>query len=297
MIALFVLWVALGNIVVLCFVRRYLRNLKEIPCGFTAYILSLSVTFIISLIALWITSTNAEIASPYLLQPRDFLIRNMTISAIVSAVALRYFYVQHQWKSNIQAEARSRIQALQARIRPHFLFNSMNTIAALTRTSPELAEKAVEDLADLFRASLGQQEKVTLQEELGFVRGYINIEQLRLGERLKIGLNLGEGLSLSAVVPALILQPLVENAIYHGIEPLTEGGTVTINITSDDMHLKFAITNPIPKVRDKRRPGNQMAQENIRQRLQLAYGERTSMKISQTDIDYTVSFNIPIEEQ
>lgn len=100
----------------------------------------------------------------------------------------------------------------------------MNTIASLTQTDPVKSEKAVLDLADLFRASLGHQDKVTLREELDFTKRYINIEELRLGDRLKVELHLQDSLSLSTLIPTLILQPLVENAIYHGVEPLTDGG-------------------------------------------------------------------------
>ena len=296
LIALFVVWIAFGNILVLCVSRRFLQRLTPLTAAFSCYGLSLLVTLAVSLLALVTTplETNPTAQDTSLLM-NNFLLRNMAISAIVSAVALRYFYVQHQWKSNIQTEARSRIQALQARIRPHFLFNSMNTIASLTHTDPDKAEKAVEDLADLFRASMGHQDRVTLREELDFTKRYINIEQLRLGERLRIQLRLQDSLSLSTLVPALILQPLVENAIYHGVEPLTSGGTVRIEIESSLRDLLFTITNPKPRVRDPRRPGNKMAQDNIRQRLQLAYGELSKMKIRETDKDYSISFNIPIE--
>jgi two-component system sensor histidine kinase AlgZ len=225
-----------------------------------------------------------------------FISRNLAISAIVSAVALRYFYVQHQWKQNIVIEARSRIQALQARIRPHFLFNSMNTIASLTRTNPELAEKAVEDLADLFRASLGHQDMVKLDEELEFTRRYINIEQLRLGDRLSVEWNIEDAVDPDAPVPALILQPLMENAIYHGIEPLPEGGGVKLSIAQNTKQLRFAISNPLPAQRAyQHRSGNKMAQDNIRQRLRLAYGDTGSMNIEKTQDRYTVSFSIPLE--
>ena len=296
MIALFVVWIAFGNILVLCISRKFLQRLTPVTAAFSCYGLSLLVTFGISILALVTTplDTNPQTHNPSLIM-NDFLIRNMAISAIVSAVALRYFYVQHQWKSNIQTEARSRIQALQARIRPHFLFNSMNTIASLTHTDPDKAEKAVEDLADLFRASLGHQDRVTLREELDFTKRYINIEELRLGERLKVELRLQDSLSLSTLVPALILQPLVENAIYHGVEPLTSGGTVRIEIESTARDLLLTITNPKPRVRDPRRSGNKMAQDNIRQRLQLAYGDLSKMKIRESEKDYSVSFNIPIE--
>ncbi len=296
MIALFVVWIAFGNILVLCISRRFLQRLTPISAAFSCYGLSLLVTFLISILALVTTPIETQIiAKDHVLIMNDFLLRNMAISAIVSAVALRYFYVQHQWKSNIQTEARSRIQALQARIRPHFLFNSMNTIASLTHSDPDKAEKAVEDLADLFRASLGHQDRVTLREELEFTKRYINIEELRLGNRLKVELRLQDSLSLSTLVPALILQPLVENAIYHGVEPLTSGGTVRIEVESTARDLLLTITNPKPRVRDPRRSGNKMAQDNIRQRLQLAYGDLSKMKIRESDKDYSVSFTIPIE--
>lgn len=297
LVSLFVQWIALGNILVLCVSRRFLKNLHPAVASISYYALSLSVTLIVTLVAMWFTpSENIQPVMLPALLSSNFLIRNMSISAIVSAVALRYFYVQHQWKSNIQVEARSRIQALQARIRPHFLFNSMNTIASLTHSNPDLAEKAVEDLADLFRASLGHQDQVSLTEELNFTRRYINMEKLRLGKRLNVELKIEEGISLNTKVPALILQPIVENAIYHGVEPLTQGGKVNIDITSTRHDLLFAISNPVGDINiDQKRPGNKMAQDNIKQRLQLAYGDFSKMDIRHAQGFYTVSFNIPIE--
>lgn len=297
LVSFFVAWIALGNVLVLCVSRRFLQKLHPAVTSISYYVLSLSVTFFLSIIAILFTpSENVQPVMLPALLSSNFLMRNMAISAIVSAVALRYFYVQHQWKSNIQVEARSRIQALQARIRPHFLFNSMNTIASLTHSNPEMAEKAVEDLADLFRASLGHQDKVSLAEELNFTRRYINMEKLRLGKRLNVELKIQEGISLSTKVPALILQPIVENAIYHGVEPLTNGGTVNIDITSTQHDLYFNISNPVGDINiDQKRPGNKMAQDNIRQRLQLAYGDFSKMEIRHAQGFYTVSFNIPIE--
>jgi len=305
LVSLFVTFIAIGNILVLCVSRKFLHKLHPATAAITYYALSLTITLIVSVVSILVTPTEALwAASPENVQTlnlldilaSDILIRNMAISAIVSAVALRYFYVQHQWRANIQVEAKSRIQALQARIRPHFLFNSMNTIASLTLTNPPMAEKAVEDLADLFRASLGHQDKVSLQEELNFTRRYINMEKLRLGDRLTVELKIEEGISLKTKVPALILQPIVENAIYHGVEPLTKGGTVNIDITSTQHDLHLTISNPVGDINiDRKRPGNKMAQENIRQRLQLAYGDFSSMDIRHEQGFYKVSFNIPIE--
>ena len=121
------------------------------------------------------------------------------------------------------------LQALQARIRPHFLFNSMNTIASLTHDQPDLAEQAIENLSDLFRASLAAEASISLQQELELTRSYIDLESLRLGERLEVNWHLPER-EPSLNLPALTLQPLVENAIYHGIEPLSSGGSIDILI-------------------------------------------------------------------
>ena len=135
------------------------------------------------------------------------------------ALALRYFYVTHEWRRNVELQAQARVHALQARIRPHFLFNSMNTIAALTRSNPARAEEAVQDLADLFRANLSEKRnQIPLADEIDIARTYQRIEQLRLGDRLQVEWEV-DALPRDALVPGLTLQPLLENAIYHGIEP------------------------------------------------------------------------------
>lgn len=293
-LTLFMLCIVISILIILNLVRKILAQLQAQTLAASCYCISLVITYIVSVLALW-TSDNNLISDGESIFWNFFVLRNLLISSIVSAVSLRYFYVQHQWKSNIQTEARSRIQALQARIRPHFLFNSMNTIASLTVSDPHKAEKAVLDLADLFRASLGQQDRIPLEAELNFIRRYIDIEALRLGERLKVEFNLQDNVSLSTLVPALIIQPLVENAIYHGIEPLTSGGTVKLAVASDPKRLIISVTNPIPQERDPKRSGNKMAQDNIRQRLQLAYGGQAKMVISATEHDYTASFNIPLD--
>ena len=106
---------------------------------------------------------------------------------VVTALALRYFYVTHEWRHNVELQAKARVHALQARIRPHFLFNSMNTIAALTRSNPARAEEAVQDLADLFRANLNEKRnQIPLAEEIDVARTYQRMEQLRLGDRLRV---------------------------------------------------------------------------------------------------------------
>jgi two-component system sensor histidine kinase AlgZ len=221
-----------------------------------------------------------------------FLLRSLFISAVISAIVLRYIYVQFQWREQLKTEASARVQALQARIRPHFLFNSLNTIASLTRSDPELAETAIEDLSDLFRASLDNtHDQATLGDEVTIARRYLNIESLRLGDRLSVAWDLDD-LSLETRVPPLILQPLLENAIYHGIEPLPEGGIIHVAGHNHDGNLEIVITNPVAGT-SMRKSGTRIAQENIRQRLQLAFGAKADLVTSQSAGVYTVTLKMP----
>jgi two-component system sensor histidine kinase AlgZ len=199
----------------------------------------------------------------------------------------------------VRAEALSRIQALQARIRPHFLFNSMNTIAALTRSDPKRAEEAVEDLADLFRATLRDSHSpLRLKEELELTRIYQRIEALRLGERLEVRWDVA-ALPMRAFVPGLTVQPLLENAIYHGIEPLEHGGTVTVTGRVVDGHVELVVTNPVALptgAAAEPRTGNRLALDNIRQRLDLAYGGRGTLTVEQQPELYRVTVRFPYTE-
>jgi two-component system sensor histidine kinase AlgZ len=194
-------------------------------------------------------------------------------------------------------EALARIRALQARIRPHFLFNSMNTIAALTRSSPERAEQAVEDLADLFRASLSDTNvRISLKDEIEIARTHERIEQLRLRDRLQVHWDVDD-LPLRVEVPSLILQPLLENAVYHGIEMLAEGGAVSIVGKRVDAMLQIEVRNPIPaQAGYGEREGNRMALENIRQRLELAWPGRARIETEQSDGEFCARLIFPADE-
>jgi len=227
----------------------------------------------------------------------SFMFRSMAIAFIVTALALRYFYVTHEWRRNVQMEARWRIDALQARIRPHFLFNSMNTIASLTRSNPALAEEAVEDLADLFRASLSEtRQQISLKEELEVARIYQRIEQLRLGDRLQVEWLVSE-LPMRTQVPSLLIQPLLENAIYHGIEPLPNGGTVRVHGRFDGGMIELSIQNPIaPASGSRPHSGNKIALDNVKQRLNLAFGARAELLLHHGADQFEVILKFPAVE-
>ncbi|NJD32933.1 MAG: sensor histidine kinase [Gammaproteobacteria bacterium] len=224
----------------------------------------------------------------------SFLLPNLFIAAIVGALALRYFYVANEWRLSVELEARARVRALQARIRPHFLYNSLNTVAALTRSDPARAEEAIEDLADLFRVSLSDSRaQISLREELEVARIYQRIEQLRLGDRLQVRWLVGE-LPPHAGVPSLLLQPLLENAIGHGIEPLPEGGTVTVIGQLDGEEVTIEVANPVAPVARAVRSGNRMALDNIRQRLELVFPGRSAVEVVDSGEDYRVRLRFPL---
>ena len=299
-ISLFVQWLALTSAAVLCYSRSTLCRLSVPQASAAVFGLLLTNAAILTIIAQHIANRidigaldgAAGVAGLW-----PFLLRNLGITLIVTAVLLRYFFVAHQWRRHVRAEARSRIAALQARIRPHFLFNSMNTIAALTRSDPRRAEEAVEDLADLFRATLGDEGRLLrLKEELELSRLYQRMEELRLGPRLRVDWTVGE-LPMRALVPGLTIQPLLENAIYHGIEPLEGGGTVTVSGRLDGADVELSVTNPVTRLPyEKSRTGNRLALDNIRQRLMLAYGSRGRLDVAEETDSYTVTIRFPYDE-
>lgn len=287
LISLFVQWCTLVSSAVLCLLRRVICHLSDTLVATVSYISVLLVVWVISEVAYWYVYPGSHMMTHW-----PFVARNLSISFLITGPILRYFYVTHQWQRNVRAEAEARLQSLQSRIRPHFLFNSMNTIASLTRTSPEQAEAAVEDLADLFRASLRDARQFhSLTEELTLCRRYLEIEGLRLGERLKIEWEIKD-LPGDALLPPLLIQPLLENAIYHGIEPLVDGGTIRIAGRREGRQLFLEISNPLAAHRTAS-VGNNIAQENIRARLATLYGTHGVMDITEDNENFCVSLNWP----
>jgi two-component system sensor histidine kinase AlgZ len=293
LISLFVQWVALSSVLALCLLRPLLRRLNNTQAGYASYALLLLICLLISELAYQFVGHVIVSAAHSGWEHADFLFRNLAISAIISAISLRYFYIQYCSQQSLLAETSSRIEALQARIRPHFLFNSMNVIATLTRRDPAVAETAIEDLAQVFRASLASaRQLVSLADELEICRSYLHIEQLRLGERLQCDWQVDEQL-LDRHLPTLLIQPLVENAISHGIEPLAEGGEVKIRIYAEGDDWLIEIDNPCADSEIDTR-GNQIAQANIRERLATIYAGQASMQTEARAGRYRVRIKLPL---
>lgn len=279
LLSLYVQWIGMSAAAALCVSRRPLSRYGARAAAVLSYGLVIAVVAVVCTLASYVVYPRDD-AALIDLTVHEFRLRTFAISAIVAALVLRYFYVQHQWKRRTAMAAVARLQALQARIRPHFLFNCMNTIASLTRSDAARAERAIEDLADLFRASLSDAQRlVTLAAECDLVRRYLAIEGLRLGSRLVVEWAIAD-LPEGVRIPPLTLQPLVENAIYHGIEPLPAGGVIRIAGRRDGNELTIEVINPVVGGGDgERGGGNRIAQENVRQRLAAHFGARGRLEI------------------
>lgn len=291
--SLFMQWAGLMSAALLCVSRRLLSRLDNIPAGVLAYVLLLTIIALLSEVTFLLLQHTAT--TLFTTDHLEFLLRNLAIGAIVAALALRYFYVSHQWKQQTRAEAEARLQALQARIRPHFLFNSINTITSLIHSQPDAAEEALLDLSDLFRASLAEeQRRIPFSEESALTHRYLHMEALRLGDRLKLEWDTSN-IPGEALLPPLILQPLVENAVYHGIEPCAAGGTITLNGHIAGKRLVLHLTNPLPPSDSPRRQGNRIALENIRERLTAHYAEEANLKLEEVDDHFSVTLSLPLQ--
>ena len=293
--SMFILWLGLLGAAILCKIRPWVEEFGATKAFVIGFLLLELLALVIAEVTYQLTGIYGE-AVIINDTHAGFILRTFAISSIVIALAMRYLYISSEWRRSIVLEAQSRISALQALIRPHFLFNSMNTIASLTRSDPRQAEEAVEDLADLLRANLGgPKDRTTLKEELEVAAIYQRIEKLRLGDRLNVRWNVSE-LPMRALIPSLTIQPLLENAIYHGIELLPDGGEVIVNGVRADKDLQIEIRNPVPLDPSSDKGGNQMALSNIRQRFELAYGAKAIVSVEEADDTFSVKLSFPYEE-
>lgn len=220
------------------------------------------------------------------------------IAVFFGALMQHYFELRTRAFSPALSEAR--LQALQARIRPHFLFNSLNAVLSLIRTEPRRAEATLEDIADLFRVLMRDARDITtLADEVGLCKQYLSIEKIRLGERLQVEWNMAdvsEEVLEKAQIPALMLQPLLENAIHYGVEPARGPVPVRITIARSIDRIDISVVNPIPILMtgDKApTPGNHMALDNIRERLALLHDVEAQLTTSEARGFFEVRLRFP----
>lgn len=287
---LFAAWLALIIALLLCRLQRWLALLPPLAAYGAIWLLMLLVVVLASVIVAWLDQRLGTGLTPSV--ARHFVIANGLVAALIGASLLRYFHVLAQWQDRTQAVARARSEALQARIRPHFLFNSMNTVIALVRPDPAAAERTIENLSELFRAALGADGTPgTLGEELDLVDRYLAIEQLRLGDRLAVERDL-EAAPREMPLPRLLLQPLVENAVYHGVQTRRDGGTVRLIARLAGDLLELVIENPLPQSQSGNGHGH--AQDNVRHRIAYYYAGRGTLETDVSADRYRVTVRLPL---
>lgn len=218
--------------------------------------------------------------------------RAALLAALLSGLILVYF----NWRQRVlsPALAEARLMALQSRIRPHFLFNSLNTAVSLLRQDPRLAEQVLLNMSDLFRASLAEKRLlVPLADEIALARSYLDIEQLRLGERLTQLWDC-DGAPLATAIPALLLQPLLENAVRHGIELSASGGEIVVQIDERDRMLRIEVRNTFADSEPALSTGNRIALANIGERLALHFDSEAQLRTFREDTQFIVQVRLPI---
>jgi len=221
----------------------------------------------------------------------DSLLKHLLLSLITTAVLIAYFRLRMRALSPAIAEAR--LQALQARIRPHFLFNSLNGVLSLVRRDPERAEEALHDMADLFRVLMrDNRDLAPLADEVELCRAYLELEKLRLGDRLVVEWNV-KSMPADALVPPLVIQPICENAVYHGIEPSSQPGTVSVNIFLSKGEVHAVLRNPYLSTSGNHHSGNKMALDNVRERLALHFDAEASLESRVLEHAYEVHIRMP----
>jgi two-component system sensor histidine kinase AlgZ len=241
-------------------------------------------------LVLALTAAMHALAHASVLLPVEDLSIALALAALAAAALLAYFRLLAKAYSPALGEAR--LQALQARIRPHFLFNSLNAVLSLIRRDPPRAERTLEDLADLFRVLMSDGRRfVRLADEIELLERYAGIEQLRLGERLRISWEIDEA-PMDALLPPLVLQPLLENAVYHGVEPGAGNGQVLVHIARRGERVMARIANPFQEGH-QHRAGNRMALDNIRERLQLFFDAEARVETRVAAGRYEVEIEIP----
>lgn len=286
--SIYMQWLLLAFLFLVCNLRGWLN--RQTPV-FTVLISLLLFVFVFALLE----GGVALVVESFLLEPGlepTGVYRRFIASFIMLLMSLRIIDLLSVLERRNKSESLSRIEALQARIKPHFLFNSLTTISELAHSDPTQAEKAVDSLALLFRAGLESDRKFhSFENELSLCKRYVELERWRLDKRLDIRWNIMVKQTSAWKVPRLILQPLIENAILHGV---TADGSIhiTVDARETDKSLSLLIENKIgtqPSIKE----GNGIAVDNIRERLFVLYDDQQNFSIKQSDEKYSVIMSFP----
>lgn len=287
-ISVFVHWVVLLTVLFFCLLRKLINRLSAFYILVSAISIFLCVTACISLLSYtWLDTLSSDFNHTV----SGFVLTNLMVAFIIGLLAIQFFIMHSERSEQLAAQGKAELSALQARIQPHFLFNSLNTVAELTHIDANAAEKALLDLAALFRAALHAGELVKLKDELELAQQYLSLEQWRLGKRMQVQWHIDENIA-DIFIPSLTVQPLLENAVRYGIEGSSATSVLSVVYTESRQAISLVITNPFMHVSEMRR-GNGVALKNIRQRLKLQYGDRASLTLGVVNDVFRVKLIIP----
>ncbi|WP_447729871.1 sensor histidine kinase [Pseudoxanthomonas suwonensis] len=279
------LLLALGG---LYLVRGALARLRPLHVAGLALLALVASSSLVHVLAQGMVSVMV----PGPLAPGWSTLRVAGLTLCVGLMGLAVFY--NHWRATQLAvrAKQAQLESLQARIRPHFLFNTLNTGVALVRQRPGEAERLLLDLADLFRAALAGPPTISLEDELALARRYLEIEQLRFGPRLRVAWKVPDRLP-EVQIPTLSVQPLVENAIRHGIERSPEGGEVRIEVEADHAGVRIAISNSVSMRAGPPTRGHQVGLSAVRARVQALTGNRGGVEIESTLERHVAILSLP----
>lgn len=287
--SLMIQWTSLLTLAMLFLAQQRLRRLSPLQVAWVVLAVLLLVALSVGLMAV--------VMAPEVIGARGawrFVGNLVVLSLTVGFIGLAAFHVHwRNWQLSTRA-ARAELEALQARIRPHFIFNTLNTGAALVHAQPEAAEHLLLDLADLFRASLQGDESIPLSEELDLCRRYLDIERLRFGDRLRVEWEVPDPVP-AVLVPALSLQPLVENAVRHGIEPAAMGGSLLLRVTQGRRRTQVLVQNSVPPVNGNSGAagGFAIGLASARARLNALTGGRAEVEVERRGDVFRVTVGLP----
>ena len=283
-------WVLVSTLVALYSIRSWASRLRPMSVARAALVLLLASTALVMEVVWWLF--------PYWGGEHDdrtsATLRALGIALAVGLLGLAAFHNHWRGRLNALRAKQSELQSLQARIRPHFLFNTLNTGAALVHERPEEAEQLLLDLSDLFRAALAGPRKIPLAEELGLARRYLEIEELRFGERLHVRWELPREIP-PVSVPALSIQPLVENAVRHGAERMAHADIeIAVSTTPDTVVVR--ISNPLPPPTPGGHDGHRVGLHASQARIEALTGGRGSVRTEVMDARFVATVRLPVRE-